>query len=391
MKQIDKAAFSLIVLIMITLAFTDGILGIFLPQIKVEFGINNTRASAIFTANLLGFIIFTPVGGHLNDRIGSRKSFLLLLCCLLLACSAMLFSQTYVRLMVFSTITYCILAALTVTVNSSIPTIFVASQAFFMSFFHLVNYGGMALSKLTAGAIVRLGVNWRYFYVVIIFIILTSLVCLRFSAFSTVSATNQSDKDTTSLQEDILSTDFFLFVVAVGGYLSSITAMQNWYVNYACISFGTDASYAASIFSLFFLFSAVGNSIFARMIQRVGKYRIVFWLSASAAMVFLIGFILGQHGLYIIALCGLPLSVTYPTTLVNIHSSFPVQRCFVMGLIVAAGSTMNLIFTLVLGYANDILGTQISFILVLFGMSAFAVSNLFIYMRRCKSTGTFNC
>ena len=69
----------MICFVMVALAFIDGILGVFLPQIKPELGINDTQASAVFVVNLLGFCVFTSIGGHLCDKIGSRKSFFLLL------------------------------------------------------------------------------------------------------------------------------------------------------------------------------------------------------------------------------------------------------------------------------------------------------------------------
>ena len=79
MKKSKKATFFMICFVMVALAFIDGILGVFLPQIKPELGINDTQASAVFVVNLLGFCVFTSIGGHLCDKIGSRKSFFLLL------------------------------------------------------------------------------------------------------------------------------------------------------------------------------------------------------------------------------------------------------------------------------------------------------------------------
>ena len=43
----------MICFVMVALAFIDGILGVFLPQIKPELGINDTQAPAIFVVNLL--------------------------------------------------------------------------------------------------------------------------------------------------------------------------------------------------------------------------------------------------------------------------------------------------------------------------------------------------
>ena len=221
----------MICFVMVALAFIDGILGVFLPQIKPELGINDTQASAIFVVNLLGFCVFTSIGGHLCDKIGSRKSFFLLLGTLLLFCLAMLCAHTYARLILLSFILYCALAALTVTVNSFIPSLFTTSQAFFMSFFHLVNYGGIALSKTTAGLLIRHNVNWRFIYLIIAAILIICLGLWHFSFFPApvVPDTEKKPERTLPLKH-IFSTAFFLYVAAVGGYLSSVTAMHNWFV-----------------------------------------------------------------------------------------------------------------------------------------------------------------
>lgn len=42
MKKSKKATFFMICFVMVALAFIDGILGVFLPQIKPELGINDT-------------------------------------------------------------------------------------------------------------------------------------------------------------------------------------------------------------------------------------------------------------------------------------------------------------------------------------------------------------
>ena len=362
----------MICFVMVALAFIDGILGVFLPQIKPELGINDTQASAIFVVNLLGFCVFTSIGGHLCDKIGSRKSFFLLLGTLLLFCLAMLCAHTYARLILLSFILYCALAALTVTVNSFIPSLFTTSQAFFMSFFHLVNYGGIALSKTTAGLLIRHNVNWRFIYLIIAAILIICLGLWHFSFFPApvVPDTEKKPERTLPLKH-IFSTAFFLYVAAVGGYLSSVTAMHNWFVNYAVISFHMNIAKASSVFSLFFIFSALGSVFLARFIKRVGEFKIVFLLSFAAFFLFLLGLLWRQTGLYLIALCGFFLSVTYPTTLVNIHTSFHLRPCFMLGLIVTAGSAINLIFTFVLGIANDVFGAH--------------VSSFFIYLRQNTS------
>lgn len=383
MKKSKKATFFMICFVMVALAFIDGILGVFLPQIKPELGINDTQASVVFVANLLGFCVFTSIGGRLCDKIGSRKSFFLLLGILLLFCLAMLRAHTYARLILLSFALYCALAALTVTVNSFIPSLFTASQAFFMSFFHLVNYGGIALSKTTAGLLIRHNVNWRFIYLIIAAILIICLGLWHFSFFPAPVVPDTEKKPEGPLpHKHIFSTAFFLYAAAVGGYLSSVTAMHNWFVNYAVISFHMDIAGASSVFSLFFIFSALGSVLLARFIKRVGEFKIVFLLSFAAFFLFLLGLLWRQTGLYLIALCGFFLSVTYPTTLVNIHTSFPLRPCFMLGLIVTAGSAINLISTFVLGIANDVFGAHASFYLVPLGLLVFSVSSFFIYLRQ---------
>ena len=52
-----------------------------------------------------------------------------------------------------------------------------------MSFFHLVNYGGIALSKTTAGLLIRHNVNWRFIYLIIAAILIICLGLWHFSFF----------------------------------------------------------------------------------------------------------------------------------------------------------------------------------------------------------------
>lgn len=242
------------------------------------------------------------------------------------------------------------------------------------------------LSKTTAGLLIRHNVNWRFIYLIIAAILIICLGLWHFSFFPApvVPDTEKKPERTLPLKH-IFSTAFFLYVAAVGGYLSSVTAMHNWFVNYAVISFHMNIAKASSVFSLFFIFSALGSVFLARFIKRVGEFKIVFLLSFAAFFLFLLGLLWRQTGLYLIALCGFFLSVTYPTTLVNIHTSFHLRPCFMLGLIVTAGSAINLIFTFVLGIANDVFGAHASFYLVPLGLLVFSVSSFFIYLRQNTS------
>ena len=56
-----------------------------------------------------------------------------------------------------------------------------------------------------------------------------------------------------------------------------------------------------------------------------------------------------------------------------------------LGLIVTAGSAINLIFTFVLGIANDVFGAHASFYLVPLRLLVFSVSSFFIYLRQNTS------
>ena len=174
----------------------------------------------------------------------------------------MLCAHTYARLILLSFILYCALAALTVTVNSFIPSLFTTSQAFFMSFFHLVNYGGIALSKTTAGLLIRHNVNWRFIYLIIAAILIICLGLWHFSFFPApvVPDTEKKPERTLPLKH-IFSTAFFLYVAAVGGYLSSVTAMHNWFVNYAVISFHMNIAKASSVFFSVFYFFCTGKRV----------------------------------------------------------------------------------------------------------------------------------
>ena len=81
----------MICFVMVALAFIDGILGVFLPQIKPELGINDTQASAIFVVNLLGFAFsLQSEGTFVIKSAAVRASFscLALFCFFVLPCSA---------------------------------------------------------------------------------------------------------------------------------------------------------------------------------------------------------------------------------------------------------------------------------------------------------------
>ncbi|MEG0692667.1 MAG: hypothetical protein RR444_06260 [Oscillospiraceae bacterium] len=119
-------------------------------------------------------------------------------------------------------------------------------------------------------------------------------------------------------------------------------------------------------------------------ISRIGELKTVVIFASLGCLTYLSGVILGKSGLWLISFSGFFISVIYPTTIISISKVFNINSSYILGIIVLMGSIMNMLFGLLLGNLNDLVGVQTYFLIIPIVLFFFTLLS-FIVKRKIES------
>lgn len=114
----------------------------------------------------------------------------------------------------------------------------------------------------------------------------------------------------------------------------------------------------ASYISIFFLLLTIGRLIGGFIVEKIGSMKAVKIFSLIGGILFVIGLLVGKNGLYIVSSAGFFFSIMFPTIVVIISNTFKKNTAYITGIIIALGSVVNTVLSLLVGVISDSIGIK---------------------------------
>ena len=353
-----------IFILMILDAVTENLKGVFLPIFKNDFNLNDGVMGVWLFIGSFGYIVFTYLGGLFSKKVGQKKVIIsgIILCII----STFLFSVSYTsRVMLFIDI-FLIngsLALCTIAINTLIPIIGIGFQAILMNLTHFFYGFGVTAGTWTTGYLLGKNVPWQkiYFSVGILYVIIGVIAYfIKVPNVALVEENKHKDKSKSIFKDKLL----YAFSVTLGFYVFAECATINWLVNYCGKSFGLSIGQATKYLTIFTAIFTVGRLVGGFVVQKFGELKSVIVSTITAIVLFLSGILLGQRGIILISISGLFFAITYPTMILSSSEVFKEESSYAMGVIVSMASGVNMIFNVVLGSLNQMMGATKGFLII---------------------------
>ncbi|MEG2596813.1 MAG: MFS transporter [Oscillospiraceae bacterium] len=362
MKKKQMVTFAFLVGTMLLLAAFDGILGVLMSTIKQTFHVGDSQMAVVIFWGSLAFTLSTFLGGVLCQKIGHRKTFLVGFLLVIMGGTIMM-TVSHVNLFILCTVIFnCGVSILTIACNSSVPIIYAAAAITHMNMLHLFYAAGSSIFKKAIGFLMNVGVSWKLAYLCIsgIALLLIFVVYLTNMPAKTEKQTTEKLK----LRGLLRNKMFLIYVGIVGCYMITEGCTSMWLVNYIQTRFSFDVNRASTYLAIYFACSVVGKLVFAPIIQKLDGRKAVTLLGLTCAIFYTGGILLGQNGLWLIAVSGFFLAVFYPSTLVFISEAFPQNSSYCLGIIITIGNGILMMGNLLIGWMNDQIGVGLSYCLI---------------------------
>lgn len=343
------------------LALFDTAKGNFIPFFINDFSVNNSTVGLILSISQLGSVFSAFLAGNASQKYGQKFTFIIgTVICSIVGLSS-LFLNNAIMLCIFFFVFNFGRTFLTISVDSLVPINAIGYEILFINLTHFMFGFGSFTGQNIYGNLLYNNVNWKSIYFVLGFLF---ILCTIFVLFLKVPKNRYVLNNNTQNKKDLYKNPLLiLFIITFALNAASEGVMILWFINYMNLTYGLSSIETAKYSSIFFILFSLGRLVGGFILHKIGEKR---GLKISMGMVILcivVGLILRQNGLYILAASGFFLSITYPTLVVIINSTFKEFSSIAMGVVQTFNSLIGIATTAFIGFLNDLLGTYTTFYL----------------------------
>lgn len=347
--------------------------GSFIPFFLSEFSINNSSISIIIAISQLGCVLGYFLAGNASQKYGQKFTFILgTTLCSVIALSS-LFLNNVVSLCAFYFMFNFGRSFLCISVDSIVPMVSIGYEVLFINLTHLMYGIGSFTGQNIYGNLLFKSVSWKSIYFVLGFIFLLSVIFVLFIKIpKNKYVENKVEYNKKEFYKNPL---LVIFIVCFALNSAGEGMITTWFINYMSSSYDFTPLDAAKYASLFFITFSFGRFFGGFILQKIGTMKGLKIFMGMASICVALGLLLKEQGLIIISIAGFFFSVTFPTLIIVISSTFKECSSLAIGTITTWNSIIYICITILIGFLNDNLGSYITFYLTALFM---AISLLFL-------------
>lgn len=374
----NKTTIAFLFSLMILVSMGDNLRGVFIPVFKGEFNVDDTGMGLMLIISSLGYMIFTFIGGILCDKIGQRKVLRLGMASCIISLLLLFYSPNFTVLLIGMFIINMGVSLIVISVNTLIPLLAISFQAILMNMIHSFYGVGATITQRGAGLMLYNGFSFRSIYLILISLFLLAFII---SFGIKIPEKNKDEIEKTIQWNYILKNKLtYFYILALGLYISAEMSTANWFINFMQTTYNFDANKSALYSSVFLGIFTIGRFFGGFVAEKVGHFKSVVISLSLATFIYTTGLTLGSKGLLMVSISGIFFSIIFPTIVVTISKVFPRNSSFVTGIVVSFASGISMIVNFLIGYFNDLIGTQNSFYIIPISLLISTVFSIVIFL-----------
>lgn len=369
-----KRLFILVALAMISFAMIDNVRGIFVPSFKSTYAFNNTQIGWVMLLNSLAYAIASFVAGRLIIKSNQKKVLMLgtaISCLGILSISLGQGALSFFLAMILMNVG---IAFSGLSINTTIPKLKVKNHAVLMNFVHFLYGVGATLTQKSTGILLGRGLHFKSIYLMILVVYVAVFFIAGISKMPEEHSDSRKNVPFTEGQKKIV----WMLSIALGLYVASEIQTGNWMVDYGVNTFQMTENAVSTFTASFFFIFSMGRLFGGFAVEKIGYMKSVSISVFIAGVLYTIGLVTGQVGLWIIAASGVFFAITYPTVILALKDYFGEATTKAAGLVVTISSVINMLIGLLIGKLADLLG--IGFAMYSIPVSLFLCAMIFGYV-----------
>lgn len=339
--------------------FVDNLKGAALPGILAGAGFSYADGAALVFVEYAGFVAATLATGFLADILGKRL--VVFLAGVLMAAGVLGFASANAFAMYAGT--FCLVGAGCGA--------FELGGAHIVSEVHGENKGrylnllsgchgvGSLLAPLFIGAVAAYGGDWRVSYrssVILVVAVLALFIVARQPKRQRAKETSGFSR--AALIENLKKPRIIAANAAMFCYVGVEIGLATWLVDCLMKDKGKSLAAASMYLSLFFAAIMIGRMIGSFFVDRLGHAKSMLYASLGAAVMIFAGLFGPEWAAPALPLCGVFLSIIFPTMSALVANETSGARGSVLGILYGVGGVGGALVPWLIGMANGWLGVK---------------------------------
>lgn len=300
--------------------FSENIKGPAIPRIQSDFNLDEIQIGTLLALNSLGYLLACSYTSWLSSKIGLKTTNILSFVFMIVAGVLIYLSPNYVTFSGSYFIMYLGNGMLEITLGVMAATIFTKNTGTMMNLSHFF-YG---LSSMVApimatklmGASFQFtegALGWRGMYLVVLSLSVIPIIPAMFSSFRKSSEEEGAEKISMWLFLKDRTAWLIIFILSFG--VTCEMAVGGWLVNFLEKSYGYTNGSASNVLVWFFFCFMLARLLFGPIIDRVGFVKSILYLSGLSGALIVIGVLIGEPGVALLAIAGFGVAPIYPTVM----------------------------------------------------------------------------
>lgn len=359
-KRQQYIIFVIIYATMFFFGFVENVKGVSFPLIKAEFGVSYDTQGGLVSLTWFGYVMFCFVASIFLQRFGIKKSILAGYFLICAGAIATLMAPSFLAASFTLLIINTGFGFFEVGSNALGTVAFTKKAALMMSLMHFFYGFGAILGPKAAGIFTNyFGFTWRQVYVAVIVPLIVLFIFILFTKFNVRNDSEYSEENSgeITIMEAIKQPIVWIFAFTLGFMEVIEFGASNWGGLYLQDVYNLDPRViGASFVSLFYILFTVSRLFSGLIIEKVGYIKSLLIAASSTVIVFLLGFILGRRGIWILPFTGLFIAVMWPTMMAVAMNIFKGNAPTITSVIITISGAVNGVFQLVIGFTNQYAG-----------------------------------
>jgi fucose permease len=359
-RQPSLVLLAIIYATMLMFGLVENMKGVSFPLIKAEFNAAYDSQGGMVSMTWFGYVLFCLAASLFLHRFGIKKSILAgyLLVCFgaITTLAAPSFWSAGLALLVVN----AGFGFYEVGTNALATVVFTSRAALMMGLMHFFYGFGAILGPKLAGTLIdQAGFAWRQVYLAIIFptaLVFLVVLATRFKGRTANENATEAPARINFIQA-LRSPVVWLFCITLGFMEVIEFGAANWGGLYLKDVYGLDPStVGASFVSSFYLLFTISRLVSGFAIEKIGYLPSLFAALFGSIVLFFLGFLLGEQGIWILPGTGLFIAIMWPTIMAVGMQVFGDDAPAVTSVIITVSGAINGIFQLVIGLTSQYVG-----------------------------------
>lgn len=337
------------------------------PLIKDTFKLSYDFQGYLVSISWYGYVIFCLVGAFVLDRwgpkVGMVSGYTLTFVGCLVTAVVPYFQTVIIALMVV----WMGFGFFEVGVNVLATLLFTENTAVYLNLIHFFyGLGAITGPQIASGFVKWINMGYKGIYLVegfITFVVLLVVIFTPFSILKKVGTPQSSEPSSCGSFFSLFKRPYVWLCGFTLGFMEVIEfGASNWGALYYQDVYGLDVTKEGALFvSMFYILFAASRLLSGFLIEKLGYYVSLFSSLALAIVIYIVGFLCGANGRWVIPFTGYFIGILFPTYMCLLMQIFGDDSARISSIVIFISGAANGLMQLVIGYINEFIGNQWGF------------------------------